>query len=81
MITLSASRGADVNQTDYKGMTPLKAARRYGQEEIEAMLVEKGAQLEVETPKVKVAGDDVQPPWKVRISSARIEARKAESEN
>ena len=36
-----------MNLTDYRGLTPLKISRRYGQEEIEEMLQEKGAQLEV----------------------------------
>ncbi len=41
-------RGADVNLTDYRGLTPLKVSRRYGQPEIEEMLEAKGAQLEVQ---------------------------------
>ena len=39
-------RGADVNSKDYKGSTPLRLARRYGQEEIEAILLQKGAKDE-----------------------------------
>ena len=31
---------------DYRGLTPLKLARRYGQEDIEEMLAERGAVLE-----------------------------------
>merc|ERR1712039_284472 len=36
-------RGANINELDYKNVTPLKLAIRYGQEEIEAMLRSKGA--------------------------------------
>ena len=38
--------GADVNLPDYRGLTPLKLARRYGQEDIEEMLMTRGAVLE-----------------------------------
>ncbi len=41
------SRGADVNAKDYKGMTPLRLARRYGQDDIEEMLIAKGGRDEV----------------------------------
>lgn len=39
-------RGADVNLGDYRGLTPLKVSRRYGQDEIEELLLQRGAQLE-----------------------------------
>ena len=35
-----------MNLPDYRGLTPLKLARRYGQEDIEEMLMERGAVLE-----------------------------------
>ena len=42
---------------DYRGLTPLKLARRYGQEDIEEMLAERGAVLEA--PKEESGnGDD-----------------------
>ena len=50
-------RGADVNLTDYRGLTPLKVSQRYGQPEIEEMLEAKGAQLEVKVnmPQLDIA--------------------------
>ncbi|TRY73605.1 hypothetical protein TCAL_08180 [Tigriopus californicus] len=68
VVKLLIERGADVNIPDYKGMTPLKASRRYGQEEIEEMLVAQGAKLEVEVQKPKPCSDGVAPPWKRQIS-------------
>lgn len=44
-----------MNLPDYRGLTPLKLARRYGQEEIEEMLLAEGAELE----KAK-AGEDIE---------------------
>merc|ERR1711910_130802 len=44
-------RGANVNELDYKNMTPLKLAIRYGQEDIESLLRSKGAKETVEVPK------------------------------
>ena len=41
---------------DYRGLTPLKLARRYGQEDIEEMLAERGAVLEA--PKEESGDDD-----------------------
>ena len=35
-----------MNLPDYRGLTPLKLARRYGQEDIEEMLMTRGAVLE-----------------------------------
>ena len=61
-------RGADVNVTDYRGLTPLKLSKRYGQDEISEILMEKGAKLEVEAaPKTKCAFG-VDPPWKRKTS-------------
>eukprot|EP00095_Tigriopus_kingsejongensis_P002550 maker-scaffold309_size213625-snap-gene-0.19 protein:Tk02550 transcript:maker-scaffold309_size213625-snap-gene-0.19-mRNA-1 annotation:"Ankyrin" len=65
---LLIERGADVNLPDYKGMTPLKASQRYGQEEIEELLVEQGAQLLVDIPKSPSCADEIMPPWKRQIS-------------
>merc|ERR1711970_628954 len=66
-------KGANVNELDYKNMTPLKLAIRYGQEEIETLLRSKGAKETVEIPKkVSVAGD-VDPPW-IRKTSRREQA-------
>lgn len=60
-------RGADVNAKDYKGCTPLRLARRYGQDAIESMLMEHGGKDEQEPPKRKASiGPD--PPW---MSSSR----------
>merc|ERR1712018_144012 len=42
--------GADVNAKDYKGSTPLRLARRYGQDEIEMMLEALDAKDECEAP-------------------------------
>jgi len=60
-------RGADVNAKDYKGCTPLRLARRYGQDEIERLLSQKGAKDEQDPPSRKTSiGPD--PPW---MSSSR----------
>ncbi|XP_023323276.1 26S proteasome non-ATPase regulatory subunit 10 [Eurytemora carolleeae] len=40
---LLIERGANVNELDYKNMTPLKLAKRYGQDAIEVMLTAAGA--------------------------------------
>ena len=84
VVKILVSRGAAVNELDYKNMTPLKLAIRYvstccmshvlfvryGQEDIEQLLRSKGAKETVEIPKkVSVAGE-VDPPW-VRRSSRR----------
>ena len=62
-----SSRGADVNAKDYKGCTPLRLARRYGQDEIERLLSQKGAKDEQDPPSRKTSiGPD--PPW---MSSSR----------
>ena len=45
-----------MNLPDYRGLTPLKLARRYGQEDIEEMLTERGAVLEA--PKEHDDDDD-----------------------
>ena len=55
-------RGADVNAKDYKGCTPLRLARRYGQDSIEAMLLEKGGKDEQDPPSRKPSVG-VDPPW------------------
>ena len=55
-------RGADVNAKDYKGSTPLRLARRYGQDEIEMMLEAKGAKDEQDAPSRKPS-TGVDPPW------------------
>ena len=66
-ITIYISRGADVNAKDYKGCTPLRLARRYGQDEIERILSQKGAKDEQDPPSRKTSiGPD--PPW---MSSSR----------
>ena len=55
-------RGADVNAKDYKGCTPLRLAKRYGQDDIESMLNKKGAKDEQDPPSRKASiGPD--PPW------------------
>jgi len=64
------ARGANVNELDYKNMTPLKLAKRYGQEEIEELLVSSGAKEFVEPPKKNSVVEDVFPPW-VRKTSRR----------
>jgi len=63
-------RGANINELDYKNVTPLKLAIRYGQEEIEAMLRSKGAKETVEVERKVSNVDEVCPPW-VRKSSRR----------
>jgi len=70
-------RGADVNAKDYKGCTPLRLAKRYGQDDIESMLNKKGAKDEQDPPSRKASiGPD--PPWMVssRKSSAITPSRK-----
>ena len=66
-LIIYISRGADVNAKDYKGCTPLRLARRYGQDEIERILSQKGAKDEQDPPSRKTSiGPD--PPW---MSSSR----------
>ena len=60
-----------MNAKDYKGSTPLRLARRYGQEEIEDMLLSKDAKDEAEAPSRKTSVG-VDPPW-IRKSSRREE--------
>ena len=77
LILLFDFRGADVNAKDYKGCTPLRLARRYGQDDIETMLIEKGAKDEQDPPSRKQSiGPD--PPWMVssRKSSAVAPSRR-----
>ena len=64
---ISTFRGADVNAKDYKGMTPLRLARRYGQDDIEEMLVAKGGRDEVDPPTAKKNSIGVDPPWVTRF--------------
>jgi len=66
-------RGANVNELDYKNFTPLKLAKRYGQDEIEEMLVSAGAKETVEPPKKTSICEEVCPPW-VRKTSRREQA-------
>lgn len=66
-------RGADVNELDYKNVTSLKLAKRYGQDEIVEMLIAAGAKEIVEPPKKTSIVEDVHPPW-VRKSSRREQA-------
>merc|ERR1712111_31048 len=68
---LLIKRGADVNAKDYKGSTPLRLARRYGQDEIEMMLEAKGAKDEQDAPSRKPS-TGVDPPW-IRRQSRREE--------
>merc|ERR1712183_133321 len=70
VVSLLVSRGANVNELDYKNMTPLKLAIRYGQEDIEQLLRSKGAKETVEIPKKMSVVGEVDPPW-VRRSSRR----------
>eukprot|EP00092_Neocalanus_flemingeri_P052844 GFUD01061935.1.p1 GENE.GFUD01061935.1~~GFUD01061935.1.p1 ORF type:complete len:123 (-),score=43.48 GFUD01061935.1:78-446(-) len=72
VVSLLVERGANVNELDFKNMTPLKLAIRYGQEDIETLLRSKGAKEAVEIPK-KVSVVEVDPPW-VRKSSRREQA-------
>jgi len=65
--------GADVNAKDYKGSTPLRLARRYGQDEIEMMLEALDAKDESEAPSRKSSG--VAPPWEC---SSRKASRREE---
>ena len=51
-----------MNAKDYKGCTPLRLARRYGQDEIEMMLEAKGAKDEQDAPSRKPS-TGVDPPW------------------
>merc|ERR1712106_1011282 len=60
VVKILVERGAAVNELDYKNMTPLKLAIRYGQEDIEQLLRSKveGAKETVEIPKkVSVVGE------------------------
>jgi len=55
-------------------MTPLAAAKRYGQEEIMRMLREKGAQMEVDqAQREDVTKEEVLPPWKIRARRSTVE--------
>ena len=47
-------------------MTPLRLARRYGQDDIEEMLVAKGGRDEVDPPTAKKNSVGVDPPWVTR---------------
>merc|ERR1711990_268924 len=67
VVKILLQAGANVNEIDYKNMTPLKLAIRYGQDDIEKMLLDKGAVETVEVPK-KVSVVDVDPPWVRRVS-------------
>jgi len=74
IVKVLIQRGANVNELDYKNMTPLRLAKRYGQEEIEEMLVAAGAKEHIEPPKkTSVVGEEVFPPW-VRKTSRREQA-------
>ena len=76
-LSFFVGRGADVNAKDYKGCTPLRLARRYGQDDIETMLTKKGAKDEQDPPSRKQSiGPD--PPWMVssRKSSAVTPSRR-----
>ena len=76
-LSFFVGRGADVNAKDYKGCTPLRLARRYGQNDIETMLTKKGAKDEQDPPSRKQSiGPD--PPWMVssRKSSAVTPSRR-----
>merc|ERR1712154_55811 len=70
VVEILVTRGANVNELDYKNMTPLKLAVRYGQEDIEQLLRSRGARETVEPPKKVSITDEVCPPW-VRKSSRR----------
>ena len=54
--------------TDYRGLTPLKLSKRYGQDEIMDILVEKGAKMEVEAAPKSKCSVGVDPPWKRKTS-------------
>merc|ERR1711887_282520 len=73
IVSILVERGAQVNELDYKNMTPLKLAIRYGQEDIESLLRSKGAKETVEIPKKLSVAGEVDPPW-VRKSSRREQA-------
>merc|ERR1712106_1137743 len=73
VVQILVSRGANVNDLDYKNMTPLKLAIRYGQEDIETILRSKGAKETVDIPKKVSVVAEVDPPW-VRKSSRREQA-------
>ena len=60
-----------MNAKDYKGCTPLRLARRYGQDEIEMMLEAKDAKDEQDAPSRKHS-EGVEPPW-IRRPSRREE--------
>jgi len=68
---LLIERGADLNALDYKGQSPLRIARRYGQDAIEAILEEKDAKDLDEKPARKCSVG-VDPPW-IRKTSRREE--------
>jgi len=70
VVRVLLERGAEVNELDYKNYTPLRLARRYGQEEIEQMLLSRGAKEIVDIPKRKLLPGEEDPPW-VRKSSRR----------
>merc|ERR1712215_186745 len=73
IVQILVERGADVNELDYKNMTPLKLAIRYGQYDIETLLRSKGGKETVEIPKKISVVSQVDPPW-VRKSSRREQA-------
>merc|ERR1712038_471873 len=73
IVKILVEKGANVNELDYKNMTPLKLAIRYGQEDIEVLLRAKGAMEAVEIPKKVSTVSQVDPPW-VRKSSRREQA-------
>eukprot|EP00091_Calanus_sinicus_P009867 TRINITY_DN2292_c0_g1_i4.p1 TRINITY_DN2292_c0_g1~~TRINITY_DN2292_c0_g1_i4.p1 ORF type:complete len:124 (-),score=41.03 TRINITY_DN2292_c0_g1_i4:65-436(-) len=72
IVKILVERGANVNELDYKNMTPLKLAVRYGQEDIETLLRSKGAKELLIFLRSSVVGE-VDPPW-VRKSSRREQA-------
>ena len=73
-LIIYISRGADVNAKDYKGCTPLRLARRYGQDEIEMMLEALDAKDESE-PASRKTSVGVAPPWEC---SSRKASRREE---
>merc|ERR1711872_225511 len=72
IVKILLERGANVNELDYKNATPLKLAIRYGQDEIQEMLIARGAKESVQVPK---DNDCEMPSW-VRKSS-KIENKMA----
>merc|ERR1711992_373594 len=70
IVKILLERGARVNELDYKNYTPLRLAKRYGQDEIEQLLLSRGAKEIVDIPQRELLPGEQDPAW-VRKSSRK----------